>query len=221
MSFGLSDPAYYALRWPLGMFMVLAYGFRFERRRELPRHGPLLIIANHQSFFDIIVFGLACPRRIFFLARHTLANNPILGWIMRQFGTVLIDQDGLGRAGLVGIETALKEGKAVLVFPEGERCWDGKLHDLKPGITLLIKRVEGLSVVAAGVAGAFSVWPRFQRLPHLAPVLWAPKEKKIAVCMGAAFPAGRLTTKPREEQIRIMHEEMEIVFKRAEEMRCA
>ena len=59
----------------------------------------------------------------------------------RIVNCVPIDQEGVAKEGLKTIMQQLQAGRAVLVFPEGERTVDGLVHELKPGIHLLIKRV--------------------------------------------------------------------------------
>src|SRR5262249_54209685 len=160
----LIDLIYIALRWIVGMLAILCFGYRFERRIPHPSQGPVLVLANHQSYLDILLISLACNWRLFFVARVGLAKSRILAWIMQQFQTVLIDNEGLGRAGLQAVEKLLREGRALLIFPEGERTWDGKMQELKPGVTLVIRRVPNLTVVPTAIAGAFEAWPRFRKL---------------------------------------------------------
>jgi 1-acyl-sn-glycerol-3-phosphate acyltransferase len=161
---------------------------------------------------------VACSRRVYYLARVGLARSRILAAAMRLFDTTLIDNEGLGRAGLQAIEKVLQSGKVVLVFPEGERCWDGKLQALKPGITLLIRRVRNVRVVPVGLAGAFELWPRDHQFPALSPLLFVRGKKRVAVHIGRALSGEKLAAMPREKMLEFLRARIQECFDRAEEM---
>src|SRR5260370_39355270 len=63
--------------WITMAVFTLGFSLRMSGRRNIPRHGPALLIANHQSFFDPLVIGAASPRQLCFLARKTLFHNRI------------------------------------------------------------------------------------------------------------------------------------------------
>jgi 1-acyl-sn-glycerol-3-phosphate acyltransferase len=215
----LMDFIYFVNRWTIGMLAILCFGYRFKRLQSLPESGPVLVLANHQSYLDILLIGLACNRRLYFVARVGLAKSRLLAWVMRQFQTVLIDNEGLGKAGLLAVEKLLIEGRALLIFPEGERTWDGKLQELKPGVTLLIRRVPNLTVVPAGLAGAFEAWPRVQKLPRPTPPFLFRNRERIAVCVGKGIPGAKLTEIPKREMLGSLYTEMSYCLKQAEELR--
>ena len=214
----LTDLLYECLYWVCGTLMVFTHSFRVEGSRRVPRKGPVLLIANHQSYLDIIPLGLAARRRIYFLAKKPLFRSRILAGIMNLFNTVAIDNEGLSRAGLRGILEHLEAGQAVLVFPEGERCWDGKLGELKPGISLLIKKAKA-PTVPMGLAGAFEAWPRTRRLPSFAPPFLPWNRKRVAVAVGEPLDGTALAEMPRDEMMAALRVELEKVVRRAERLR--
>ncbi len=214
----LSDWCYLGLYPPLHMLAVFSHSFRFEGARHIPRSGPVLLVGNHQSYLDIPLMGLACPRRIRFLARKTLFRVPLLREIMTFFGTVPVDNLGFSRAGLSGILEELKKGHAVLVYPEGERCWDGRLAPLKPGVTLLIR--EGrCPVVPIGIAGAYQAWPRQRSWMRFAPPFLPWNDARIAVSVGAPLDGARLAELPRSDVLRILSDRLRECIERAERWR--
>jgi 1-acyl-sn-glycerol-3-phosphate acyltransferase len=126
--------------------------------------GPVLLVSNHQSHLDPVLVGLACPRQLKYLARIGLFFWPFSLWI-RSLGAVPIDRD---RGAIGGIKTTLRllnEGHAVLVFPEGSRTPEGKLHDLLPGFCLLARR-SGATIVPIGIRGAYDAMPRGSAFPR-------------------------------------------------------
>jgi 1-acyl-sn-glycerol-3-phosphate acyltransferase len=120
------------------------------------------------------------------------------GALLRSVNVLPVDQDGVGKEGLQSILRQLKDGWPVLVFPEGSRSNDGRMQKLRPGVHLLIKRVQA-PIVPVGVAGTFEAWPRHQALPLPAPLFLPAEASTIAVSVGKAVDGRRYSTMPREE----------------------
>jgi 1-acyl-sn-glycerol-3-phosphate acyltransferase len=197
---------------------TLGFSLRLAGCKYMPKDGPVLVIANHQSYLDPLLAGLAARRQLVYLARKTLFRNPWFGGLIRTFGAVPIDQEGVGKEGIKTILEQLQLGRPVLVFPEGERTHDGLLHALKPGIHLLIKRTQA-PIVPMGIAGAFDAWPRFRRLPCPAPLCWPPGCGTLAVAMGKPIDARRYAEMPRDEALGELYGKIDEVWKAAECLR--
>src|SRR5260370_34245740 len=150
---------------------------------------------------------LRAERRLFFRAKRALLKNRLFGGFMRAFDTISVDSAGFSRSGLEGILEHIKRGLTVLVFPEGERCWDAKLNELKPGVTLLIRKSKA-TVVPLGLAGAFESWPRFRMLPRLAPPFLSWSRRRIAVSVRELLDGEPLGKRPRDEGMVILHSEL-------------
>jgi 1-acyl-sn-glycerol-3-phosphate acyltransferase len=218
MSNWLSYLWYKLWYWIAFAGMILGFSFRVGGRRRIPRRGPLLIIANHESFFDPIAVGLACPRRVLFLARKTLFTPPWFARLITSLGGVPMDQEGVAKEGLKTILHHLLAGEAVVVFPEGTRTANGDLSPLKPGVQLLIKRTQA-QIVPMGIAGAFEALPYWHKIPTLSP-LFAPAGKStIALWVGRPLDARRFVDMPREQLVAELTAELQEVKDRAERLR--
>ncbi len=196
----------------------LAFGLRAEGMRHVPKAGPALLIANHQSFIDPVLIGIAAHRRLHYLARKTLFKHPLLARLLTSFNSVPVDQEGFAREGLVTLIRLLGEGRAVLLFPEGERSWKGNVQELRPGVHLLIKKTKA-PIVPVGVAGAYESWPRTRTLPVLSPVFWPAGKARMAVSIGKPLDGAALAEKPREEVLRLLHATLLERRARAEHLR--
>lgn len=141
----------------------LLYRLRTNNRLVVPAEGPVVLLANHTSHFDPPLVGGATRRQLSYLARDTLFVGA-LGWLIRSYDAVPVDREGTGLAGIRATLKRLKQGGAVLLFPEGSRSDDGELQELKPGFIALVRRSRA-AIVTIGIAGAHKAWPRGQKRP--------------------------------------------------------
>lgn len=209
---------YEVCKWAVSFLLLIGFSLRAAGRRHLPRRGPVLLIANHQSFLDPLVIGVAAPRHLHYLARKTLFRKGGFGLLLQTVNAVPIDQEGVGKEGMKNILTRLGGGNAVLVFPEGERCADGAIHPLRPGIGLVVKRVR-VPIVPVGIAGAFDAWPRCRKLPVPAPLFLRPTRRTVAVVFGAPRDPATLDGLSREQMLGVLYDDLVTVWKQAEALR--
>ena len=214
----LSSVRYDATYWLTSLPMALGFSLRAEGSCHVPLRGPALLIANHQSFFDPLLVGLASRRQLCYLARKTLYKNPALAWMIRCLNAFPIDQEGVGKEGLKATLEMLHSGRAVLVFPEGERTGDGVMQPLKPGVQLLVKRA-GAPVIPVGIAGAYEAWPRWRKYPVPAPLFFPPRPGGIAVSIGRPLEAHRLAGLERQALLDLLFAEVQALVRRADKLR--
>jgi 1-acyl-sn-glycerol-3-phosphate acyltransferase len=214
----LSSAWYKQNFWACMAGMTLGFSLRTEGMCHVPAHGPALLIANHQSYLDPIVIALAARRRLRFLARKTLFQNRAFAWLLSSFGSVPIDQEGIGIEGLRVILRLLQENHAVAIFPEGERTYTGRLSPLRPGIHLLLKRCPA-PVVAVGVAGAYAAWSRWRPLPLPAPLFLPPAPGNIAVSIRPPLEPRCLAALPRERLLTRLFDELQTAHDQADRLR--
>ena len=143
--------------------------FRFRVVGAVPRTGGFIVAANHASYLDIPLLGCGMRRRAWFLGRSDLFPVPglraicqWLGWIPLKTGR--FDRDAFGKA-----VSLIKEGKVVVIYPEGSRSEDGQLQSPKPGIGMIVAQT-GCPVVPAYLKGTFDVLPPGATWPHFCPV---------------------------------------------------
>jgi 1-acyl-sn-glycerol-3-phosphate acyltransferase len=204
--------------WLTMAIMTLCFSMRMRGRCNIPRKGAALLIGNHQSFLDPLVIGISCHRHLCFLARKTLFRNRAFGTLLSSWNVVPVDQEGVAKEGLKAILEELKLGSAVLVFPEGQRSWDGELQPLKPGILLLIKRTNA-PIIPIGVAGAHIALPRGKNRVKFSPWFLPATDASIAVCVGKPIDRRRFADLSREEMLETLLQELRKVHAQAERLR--
>src|SRR5687767_7299705 len=89
---------------------LLVWSLRVQGGGNIPRNGPVLLLANHQSFLDPVMIGVSCTRQLVYLARKTLFRGHF-GRYITSIGAVPVDQEGVAKEGLKTIITELRGGK--------------------------------------------------------------------------------------------------------------
>jgi 1-acyl-sn-glycerol-3-phosphate acyltransferase len=130
-------------------------------REHLPKDRPFIIVANHQSYLDIIVMLVAIPQKIVFVAKEELLNIPVLGWDIRSQGHIAINRSqGIKAARqLKEIAEATHKGKSLLLFPEGTRSIDGKVGLFKRGAFQLALDAD-VPIISCSIKGSGYCMPK-------------------------------------------------------------
>ncbi|MBM3983294.1 MAG: 1-acyl-sn-glycerol-3-phosphate acyltransferase [Planctomycetes bacterium] len=200
-------------------FTYFTFGFSIRRAgwKNMPRKGPVLVLANHQSMFDPVMVGLSSRRYLSFLARKTLFDQPVLAPVIRSLNAIPIDRN-MGKDGIQSVLDALGHGRAVLMFPEGERTHDNTVQPLKPGVSLLIKRLS-CPIVPVGIAGAFAAWSRFMKVPKMSPLFLPPDPSTIALSVGEPLDPARFASQKRDAMMDDLYDVLKKQHAEAEELR--
>jgi 1-acyl-sn-glycerol-3-phosphate acyltransferase len=112
-------------------------GWEVRGREHVPRTGGLIVASNHISFWDPPLVGTAAVRELHFLAKEELFRNPIFGALIRAYNAIPIRRGVVDMRGLSKAMEVLREGGALIMFPEGSRMRDGRLHRARPGVGML------------------------------------------------------------------------------------
>jgi len=145
------------------------YRFKVFGVENIPQEGPIILAANHTSFLDPPVIGVAMPRPVHFMARHTLFDRKSLRWFMNLCNAFPVRQGGFSPEAFRYTMKLLAAGEVVLLFPEGTRSRDGRLGQGKRGVALIALR-SGAPVVPVAVKGTFRSLPTGARFPKPTPI---------------------------------------------------
>jgi long-chain acyl-CoA synthetase len=149
--------------------LVARVGFRTRVRglEKLPDQGPFIICPNHVSYLDSFLLCTVLPfrviRDIFILGYTDYLQGPIAAPLARSVNIVPVDPNAnLTRAMRVAA-VGLRKKRILLVFPEGERSFDGGLTEFKKGAAILSIELNA-PLVPVGLNGTFEAWPRGGKL---------------------------------------------------------
>jgi len=142
-----------------------------------------LICPNHQSFLDPFVLCSTYPypvfKRIFHVGASEFFEGSILRAVAKLLSVVPINPDTelmrAMKAGAIG----LKNGKILNIYPEGERAFDGELHEFKKGAAILATEL-GLPIVPVALDGLQNVWARKS---------WRIRPAKVKIMIGNPIDA--------------------------------
>lgn len=184
-------PLYRLCRFLLRILFRLFNRWEVAGRDHVPEAGGVLLIANHTSYADPPIVGTACPRPVHFLAKAELFNIPLLSGLIRRTYAFPVRRDGADRAALREAIRLLREGKVLLIFPEGTRSYDGRLKDLELGAAFIALSAQA-QVVPLAIIGADRLLPRGK--PVLLPA-------KLRVRFGPALDCSRFRGQPLSRQL--------------------
>jgi 1-acyl-sn-glycerol-3-phosphate acyltransferase len=145
-----------------------------EGTEHIPAQGPLLIVGNHDSYWDPVVVGIAAiqRRQIRALAKSSLWKVKGLNKVLDGMGQIPITR-GSGDAGALDAAIAeLRAGSCIGVFPEGTRSLGRTLRP-RSGLGRLLAAVPEVVVVPVAVVGTTDI-TRFPRRPRLQVRFLAP-----------------------------------------------
>ena len=136
---------------------------------DFPRTGPCLVIANHGCWFDPMFLAKVLPRPTTPMMTARFYDLPIMGWLMRVFGTIRVPEKALKKDApeIQEAIAALDRGDCVVVFPEGylRRTEDRPLRRFGQGVWQILKARPDTPVFAAWVEGSWGSYTSYANGP--------------------------------------------------------
>ena len=188
----------------VGVLLLKPLLWTFTRHRwidgtKLPETGGAVIVANHISHVDPVTFAHfmwdhgRLPR---YLAKDAMFRLRVLGWLLRDMGQIPVHRESKDASQAFGSAVkAVREGKAVIVYPEGTLTRD-------PGLWPMVGRTgaarialeTGCPVIPVGQWGAQDLLYPYAKRPHLLP------RTHITMKAGDPVPLDDLRERPRSAE---------------------
>jgi 1-acyl-sn-glycerol-3-phosphate acyltransferase len=138
---------------------------RIVGRRNVPKHGGVLLASNHLAFVDSIVITLVARRSVSFMAKSEyFTGRGLKGALSRGFfsgvGAVPVER-GVGEAAQNALHAGLDilaKGEAFSIYPEGTRSRDGRLYKGRTGVAWLAL-TAGVPVIPVALTGTEQLQP--------------------------------------------------------------
>jgi len=151
--------------WFFRIFTGLYHRRQVFNEERVPRIGGVIIAANHLSYIDPPLIGCSTRRVIHYLARESAFKSALGGTILRSWNCIPIDRDGGSARGLRTFLNHLRDGCAIMMFPEGTRSSDGAPQPAQHGIGLLIAKSQA-PVLPVRVFGTYEAFGRHRLIPR-------------------------------------------------------
>lgn len=153
---------------PLSRFL---WKLKFKETQNIPpKNKGIIIAANHQAYLDPFWISLPIKRPIRYLAWNEAFSWPLIGKLLTLVGAWPIRLERSSPQAIRRSVNWLRMGGALVIFPEGERCFsDGEMRRFKAGAVRLAVET-GIPILPVTIRGANKVWPRDYSYPHLGKV---------------------------------------------------
>jgi 1-acyl-sn-glycerol-3-phosphate acyltransferase len=188
--------------WGRGIIAVCGIKVQIEGRETLAGLKSYVLVANHQSFFDIFAAAAFMPGELRFVAKKELLKIPLVGYAMQRGGHIIIDREAGGKEIRRAIEI-IRSGRDVCVFAEGHRFNDNRVHEFSDGAAWLAI-LSKLPVVPMSISGSGVFFPRGAKF--VTPGL------KMRMTIGKAIRTEGMRSADRTELTRRLEEAVRATF---------
>ncbi len=167
--------------------------FTVDGIEHVPAEGPVVLVSNHRSYFDVAALALVAARirrPVRFMGKQEVFDAPVVGQLARALGGIPVDRDTAPGESMARATAALRAGEAVIVLPQGTIPRGAAFFDPvltgKTGAARLAA-ATGAPVVPIGVWGTEKVWPRSSKVPNVANLQHPPR---VTVTIGPPVALG-------------------------------
>lgn len=199
----------FARGWARTILFFARIPVRVLHPERLADGRGFVVVANHESFSDILVLLARLPLSVRFLTKKSVFRVPVLGWSIRAAGFVPVDR-GNRASSLATVEAALellRSGRSLVIFPEETRARTDELLPFKSGAALLAVR-SGFPLLPIGIAGTRRALPRGTLAISGGPV---------AMAIGRPIAVAGRSARDRDEVTRLAREAIEALREEAAE----
>ena len=130
--------------------------------KNIPKTGGFILACNHVSYLDPVIFGISCPRPLNYMARESLFENRVFGWLLARVNVFPIKRYSADIGAIKEALRRLKTGCGILLFPEGTRSSNGRIGEGLEGVGFLARK-SNAPVIPAFIKGTQNATPKGAR----------------------------------------------------------
>jgi len=135
-----------------GIALFPFYRIEIEGRERLPREDAFILLPKHQCWQDIPIIALATPRPLYYIAKYELFKTRLAAWFLKSLGGIPLNrqQPLKSRDAIRTMIELLKDGEAVVIFPEGT-YFKNRMGPGKSGMLRLIISRMTFPLIPVGI----------------------------------------------------------------------
>jgi len=149
---------YKTVQFITNIILKILYRVSYEGFENIPMEGGVIVAANHASMIDPPALGARSPRELVYLAKKELFPIPVVRLLLKISHSIPIDRAGYSKRTLKQVVESLKEGWALVMFPEGTRTKTGEFGRPKKGIGMVAVMAD-VPVVPCWIEGSYKAKP--------------------------------------------------------------
>lgn len=141
---------FYICKWLVWVAMKIAFNVKMEGKENIPKDTNCIFASNHRTNADPPLISCGLKGRHSFMAKEELFENKLFGWLIRNLGAFPVSR---GKGDMAVLDMAverLENGSNLMIFPEGTRSKDGKVHRGHSGAAVIAAR-SGKPVIPVGI----------------------------------------------------------------------
>ena len=141
---------FYICKWFVWVAMKIAFNVKMEGKENIPKDTNCIFASNHRTNADPPLISCGLKGRHSFMAKEELFENKLFGWLIRNLGAFPVSR---GKGDMAVLDMAverLENGSNLMIFPEGTRSKDGKVHRGHSGAAVIAAR-SGKPVIPVGI----------------------------------------------------------------------
>ena len=150
-----------ALIWTLRNIFRALMVMKVDGLENFPLDGAVIVVANHNTNFDVFPMQFALPRPIFFMSKAELFNTP-LDPLLRNLGAFPVHRSGKDEWAVRYAHKVLAHGQTLGMFPEGTRSKGRGLHVAKTGTARMAIEMN-CPIIPMTVTGSDQFFKTFPR----------------------------------------------------------
>jgi 1-acyl-sn-glycerol-3-phosphate acyltransferase len=146
--------------WSRPLLILIGARVRVRGEENIEKGKNYLIMSNHCSYADIPTLFRAMPLLLNFIGKAELRKVPFLGFYMKMSGMIFINRSNPRKSyeSIASAAALIKDGKNVVIFPEGTTSEDGEIMPFKRGGLELANAAES-TILPVHITGTCRIWP--------------------------------------------------------------
>ena len=148
---------YGALRWPVALFLLIKFNYRFSIAKNLPEN--YIVLSNHTTDFDPLFVALSFPKQMYFVASEHIARwKNAFKFIRFGFDPIMRYKGSVAASTVMEVLRRVRDGNRVCIFAEGVRSWDGRTSPILPATGKMVKSAR-CGLVTYKITGGYFASP--------------------------------------------------------------